>query len=68
MYFLILVMIWCCPDLTADRLLFDALFTAWIVVGTALEERDMVGEFGDGYTTYQQQVPMLIPWKLPGSS
>jgi protein-S-isoprenylcysteine O-methyltransferase Ste14 len=63
LYFSILLMIWCCPDLSVDRLLFNALFTVWIVVGTLLEERDLVTEFGETYLNYQRKVPMLIPWK-----
>jgi len=64
LYFFILVLIWCCPDVTMDRLLFNLLFTAWIVLGTLLEERDLVTEFGESYLNYQGKVPMLIPWKL----
>ncbi|MBI4962887.1 MAG: isoprenylcysteine carboxylmethyltransferase family protein [Desulfomonile tiedjei] len=61
LYLFCILMIWSCPDLTADRLLFNLLWTAWIVVGTILEERDLVAQFGEGYRTYQTQVPMLIP-------
>ena len=68
LYFLVLVMIWCCPDVTADRLLFNALFTAWIILGTFLEERDLLAEFGETYAAYQREVPMLIPYKLFNSN
>lgn len=64
LYFFTLVMIWSIPDMTLDRLLFNVLFTGWIVVGTRLEERDLVAEFGDQYSAYQRRVPMLIPYKL----
>lgn len=63
-YFFILVLIWCCPNVTTDRFLFNLLFTTWIVLGTFLEERDLVAEFGDSYLNYQGKVPMLIPWKI----
>ncbi len=65
LYFFIVLMIWAYPDLTADRLLFNILWTAWIVVASFLEERDLVGEFGDSYRRYQRQVPMLIPYRIP---
>jgi methanethiol S-methyltransferase len=65
LYLFSLVMIWSCPDLTADRLLFNILWTVWIVVATVLEERDLVSHFGDGYRAYQAEVPMLIPWRMP---
>jgi methanethiol S-methyltransferase len=72
LYTFCLVMIWSYPDLTADRLLFNILWTAWIVVGTVLEERDLVESFGEEYRNYQRQAPMLIPnsirpihWEAP---
>ncbi|MCP4653879.1 MAG: isoprenylcysteine carboxylmethyltransferase family protein [bacterium] len=66
LYFFALLMLWACPDLTADRLLFNLLWTAWVVVGTVLEERDLVAEFGKEYCDYQRRVPMLIPWRIRG--
>jgi protein-S-isoprenylcysteine O-methyltransferase Ste14 len=63
LYFSVLVLIWTALDLTADRLLFNLLWTAWIVVGTWLEERNLVHEFGDVYRDYQRSVPMLLPWR-----
>jgi protein-S-isoprenylcysteine O-methyltransferase Ste14 len=65
LYFLVLVLIWTCPDVTLDRLLFAVLWSAWIVAGTLLEERDLAAEFGDSYRAYQRAVPMLIPWHAP---
>lgn len=65
LYFFCLLMIWACPDLTWDRLLFNVMWSAWIVVGTMLEERDLVSEFGDRYREYRAKVPMIIPYKLP---
>jgi protein-S-isoprenylcysteine O-methyltransferase Ste14 len=63
LYFCVLVMIWASPEITADRLLLNVLWTAWIVVGTILEERDLLADFGDDYRGYQRKVPMLIPWR-----
>ena len=64
LYSFCLLMIWSCPDLTVDRLLFNVLWTAWIIVGTVLEERDLVAAFGETYRDYQRKVPMLIPCRL----
>jgi protein-S-isoprenylcysteine O-methyltransferase Ste14 len=64
LYLFILIMIWSCPDLTLDRLLFNILWTTWIYVGALLEERDLVADFGDAYQQYQQKVPMLIPFRI----
>ena len=63
LYFFCLLMIWSCPDLSADRLLFNLSWTVWIFIGAVLEEKDLLSEFGDGYRKYQKKVPMLIPWK-----
>jgi protein-S-isoprenylcysteine O-methyltransferase Ste14 len=65
LYLFQFLMIWACPDLTADRLLFNVLWSAWIYLGTVLEERDLVADFGGEYRAYQKQVPMLVPWKIP---
>jgi methanethiol S-methyltransferase len=61
LYLFSLLLIWSQPDLTAERLLFNLLWTAWIVVGSILEERDLVAAFGDDYRAYRRDVPMLIP-------
>jgi protein-S-isoprenylcysteine O-methyltransferase Ste14 len=63
LYLFSILMIWCNPDVTVDRLLFDVLWTAWIYGATFLEEADLVGEFGEAYRDYQRKVPRLIPWR-----
>jgi len=64
-YLFSILMIWSTPDLTADRLLFNTLWTAWILVGALLEERDLTAELGEAYRKYQREVPMLVPRRLP---
>jgi protein-S-isoprenylcysteine O-methyltransferase Ste14 len=64
LYFFCLLLIWSCPDLSLDRLLYNILWSTWIIVGTVLEERDLVDHFGDPYRHYQRKVPMLIPWRI----
>ncbi len=61
LYLFMILMIWACPDLTTDRLLFNFFWTAWIVVGSYFEEIDLIAEFGNDYRQYQKRVPMLIP-------
>jgi methanethiol S-methyltransferase len=68
LYFFSLIMFWSCPVLTADRLLFNLMWTAWIITGTVMEERDLLREFGEQYRVYQKRVPMLLPYKLPGKA
>jgi methanethiol S-methyltransferase len=65
-YFFSILMIWSCPYISADRLMFNLLWTGWIIIGTYLEERDLVGEFGEEYQSYQATVPVLIPYKIFG--
>jgi len=63
-YALFLVMIWASPEVTVDRLLFNFLWSIWMVIATRLEERDLTAEFGEGYREYQRIVPMLVPHSL----
>ena len=67
LYGLFIALLWTAPDVSADRLLFNALFTGWIVIGTVLEERDLVARFGEPYREYQSSVPMLVPWRGPAA-
>jgi protein-S-isoprenylcysteine O-methyltransferase Ste14 len=68
LYLFVILMIWAYPQLTIDRLLFNVLWTAWIFVGSWLEEHDLVAEFGEQYRAYQRRVPMLIPYRIPDRS
>lgn len=63
-YFCCLVLIWACPDLSLDRLLHNVMWSTWVVVGTFLEERDLVVDFGGPYRDYMNKVPMLLPWRV----
>jgi len=65
LYFFMLVIIWSVPGVNSDRLLFNVVWTFWIVIGSYLEEKDLVAEFGEKYRFYQKIVPMLLPWKGP---
>jgi len=65
LYFFMLVLIWSTPNVTSDRLLFNVLWTFWIVLGSYMEEKDLAAEFGERYRHYQKTVPMLLPWRGP---
>jgi protein-S-isoprenylcysteine O-methyltransferase Ste14 len=64
LYLSSLLMIWSYPDLTLGRLLFNSLFTVWVIVAILLEERGLVATFGESYRDYQREVPILIPWRV----
>jgi protein-S-isoprenylcysteine O-methyltransferase Ste14 len=68
LYLFMMLAMWSYPALQADRLLFNGLWTIWIVIGAFFEERDLAVEFGETYREYQRQVPMLIPWRLKAKS
>jgi len=67
LYACILALLWVRPEMMADGLLLSILWSGWMVVGTVLEERDLVADFGDVYRRYQHEVPMLVPWRGPVS-
>ncbi len=67
LYFGVIVLFWCYPAVTPDRLLFNLLWTTWIVIAVRFEEKDLVEEFGEAYRHYQRQVPALIPWRGPAT-
>jgi protein-S-isoprenylcysteine O-methyltransferase Ste14 len=65
LYLFVIVLIWSCPVLNLDRLIFNIMWTFWIVIGTFLEDRDLHREFGSQYLEYSSRVPMLIPYRIP---
>lgn len=41
----------------------NVVLTAYILIGTVLEERKLALEFGDEYKEYQKKVSMFLPAK-----
>ncbi len=61
MYFALIVFLWCHTFRIMD-IIINTVLTLYIIIGTKLEEKKLVLEFGDTYIKYQKEIPMLIPF------
>lgn len=61
MYLALIIFLWC-QTFRAVDIVTNTLLTIYVIVGTILEEKKLVLEFGDEYRKYQREVPMLIPF------
>jgi len=61
-YLAVFILIWS-RDLNLARLIINVVLSAYLMIGTLLEERKLVLEFGEEYKAYQRQVSMFIPLK-----
>lgn len=60
-----LILLWCAPSMSLNRAVLSLLFSLYLYIGTFLEERRLVAEYGEAYRQYQRQVPRLFPWRGP---
>lgn len=61
MYLALIIYLWCQTFRVVD-IVTNTLLTIYVIIGTILEEKKLVLEFGEEYLKYQQEVPMLIPF------
>lgn len=66
LYFGFTVAFWATPIMTTGHLFFAVATLGYTIVGTILEEKDLVAAFGDEYRDYKSRVSMLVP--LPPKS
>lgn len=57
----LLLCFWCASSATAGHVLWAGGLTGYILLGTFLEERDLVARFGASYRAYAAQVPAFFP-------
>lgn len=63
-YFGSLTLLWSAlPVYHLSTVIAATILSLYLVVGTLLEERKLVAEFGERYRAYQREVSMLVPWK-----
>lgn len=65
-YLALLILLWA-RDLNLAEITINLVLSVYLVIGTFLEERKLVLEFGDQYKLYQRLVSMFIPLKWLGS-
>ena len=61
-YLATILFIWA-RQLDASAILVNIILTAYLIVGTYLEEKKLIREFGEQYLAYQNSVSMLVPYK-----
>ena len=62
LYLGFIIAFWAAPTMSQGHLAFAIATTAYILIAIQLEERDLVGTFGDRYRDYQKRVSMIVPW------
>jgi methanethiol S-methyltransferase len=65
LYFGWLLFFWATPVMTGAHFFFATMTTAYIFFAIQLEERDLIREHGNAYMKYKQELPMILPTKLP---
>lgn len=61
-YLATMLLIWG-RQMDVSAIIVNVILTAYLIVGTYLEEKKLVREFGEKYRNYQKKVSMLIPFK-----
>lgn len=56
----VLIGVWCLPSMSATQLVLSITFTAYIFIGVAFEERDLIKQFGQTYIDYKKRVGMFF--------
>ena len=61
-YLATILLIWA-RQMDLSVLIVNLILTSYLIVGTILEEKKLIKEFGEKYEAYQNRVSMLLPFK-----
>lgn len=68
LYTFSLLILWLSPSMSVNAFIVYSALTLYVLIGIVFEERKLVREFGQEYTSYRSVTPMLIPgMKLKGN-
>lgn len=60
-YLATILLLWVGPVMTASRFEMAFFWTIYVIIGSHLEDKDTMKEFGEPYEEYKMHVPLLIP-------
>lgn len=58
---LLILCLWAHESMTAGSLQWNLLFTAYSLIGTIFEERDLIRQYGQSYLEYRKRVSAFVP-------
>ena len=59
-----IILVWAgSRELYVSTFIVNIILTIYVMIGTVLEERKLIVEYGDRYRGYQKKVSMLFPYK-----
>jgi protein-S-isoprenylcysteine O-methyltransferase Ste14 len=61
-YLATILLIWA-RQMDVSVLIVNVILTSYLIVGSVLEEKKLIKEFGGKYEAYQNRVSMLLPFK-----
>lgn len=61
LYLLSMVLLWLTSEMTVNRITVNILASLYFILGSMLEERKLLQQYGEAYAHYQSNVPRLVP-------